>query len=499
MRKISETEFFWENPQMLGFTNPTRATVMVVKELIDNALDACEEVSVLPEIYLIVDGNDGLCTVICKDNGSGIPKPQVNVPKAFGELLYGSKFGVFKQERGQQGIGVSAAFLWSQKTSSEPVEVITRYYEDETGYRFLLSTKGKGKVVIKKVEEVDCDVGTAVRMTFQGSKRAKNQLLKYLEGVAIANPEANIHCSVFGEYVIFERSCLEPSRPAEEIKPHPHSADIGVIEELIASTGFRTVKSLLQNSFSGVGNNIKEIEQKVSFSLDISPKRLKKPQIKQLVDAIKSTKFRNPPKSCLSPLEDRLVLSLKRYNPKFVNRVTRNMVIVNGHPTIVEAAVAILPQSSPFSLIRLANKTPLVYDEGNCAIMKALKEINFRRYGFQVDENKMPLNTILVVHVCSTNVLFGNQAKTYIAPIDELVHEIKRAVQMCLNKASTYISKQEKKKMEDKKVEELYKVMDLLAEKVSEIVEQPKPDVVSIVAEACRKSEEEIIEVLNTR
>ena len=48
-----------------------------------------------------------------------------NVPLVFGKLLYGSKFGVRCQSRGQQGIGVSAVVLISQIKTGEHAFVRT--------------------------------------------------------------------------------------------------------------------------------------------------------------------------------------------------------------------------------------------------------------------------------------------------------------------------------------------------------------------------------------
>jgi len=41
-REISISEFFTRNRHLLGFDNPTRALMMVVKEAVDNALDATD-------------------------------------------------------------------------------------------------------------------------------------------------------------------------------------------------------------------------------------------------------------------------------------------------------------------------------------------------------------------------------------------------------------------------------------------------------------------------
>jgi len=45
-REISISEFFLKNRHLLGFDNPTRALMMVVKEAVDNSLDAAEEMKI---------------------------------------------------------------------------------------------------------------------------------------------------------------------------------------------------------------------------------------------------------------------------------------------------------------------------------------------------------------------------------------------------------------------------------------------------------------------
>ena len=49
-REISVSEFFLKNRHLLGFDTPAKALVTAVKEAVDNALDACEEAGILPEI-----------------------------------------------------------------------------------------------------------------------------------------------------------------------------------------------------------------------------------------------------------------------------------------------------------------------------------------------------------------------------------------------------------------------------------------------------------------
>jgi len=123
-REISIAEFFEKNKHMLGFDSGARGLVTAVKEAVDNALDATEEAGILPDIYVEITEVGDYYRLIIEDNGPGITKEQV--PKVFGKLLYGSRFHKREQSRGQQGIGISAAVLYSQLTSGKPAKITSR-------------------------------------------------------------------------------------------------------------------------------------------------------------------------------------------------------------------------------------------------------------------------------------------------------------------------------------------------------------------------------------
>ena len=101
-KAVSVAEFFERNRHLLGFDNKRKALLTVVKEAVDNAIDACEEARILPEVNVqILDMGNDRFRVVVEDNGTGIVKQQV--PIIFAKLLYGSKFNTLKQSRGQQG------------------------------------------------------------------------------------------------------------------------------------------------------------------------------------------------------------------------------------------------------------------------------------------------------------------------------------------------------------------------------------------------------------
>ena len=67
-----EMEFFTETEltNQMGF-GPRRWALALLKELIDNGLDACETAGIAPEI--VVEEDPVACTLSVQDNGPGLP------------------------------------------------------------------------------------------------------------------------------------------------------------------------------------------------------------------------------------------------------------------------------------------------------------------------------------------------------------------------------------------------------------------------------------------
>ena len=136
-REISVAEFFEKNRHLLGFDNKRKAILTVVKEAVDNSLDACEEAKILPEISVeLVEMSEDRYRVIVEDNGPGIVRKQI--PNIFAKLLYGSKFHTMKQQRGQQGIGISAAVLYAQLTTGRPAKITSKISPKDPAHYFEL-------------------------------------------------------------------------------------------------------------------------------------------------------------------------------------------------------------------------------------------------------------------------------------------------------------------------------------------------------------------------
>ena len=255
-REISIAEFFEKNKHMLGFDSGARGLVTAVKEAVDNALDAAEEAGIKPDIYVEITEVGDYYRVVVEDNGPGITKAQV--PKIFGKLLYGSRFHAREQNRGQQGIGISAAVLYSQLTSGKPAKITSRTKEsDQAEYFELVIDTDTNEPEIRDSEPTTWDRthGTRIELEMEANMRARQQLHQYIKNTAVVNPHARIELREPGidEPLKFERGTDQLPAETSEIRPHPHGVELGTLIKMIAATDSYSVSGFLQDEFTRVG------------------------------------------------------------------------------------------------------------------------------------------------------------------------------------------------------------------------------------------------------
>ncbi|TSD13402.1 DNA topoisomerase VI subunit B [Haloglomus irregulare] len=254
-RAISIAEFFDKNKHMLGFDSGARGLVTAVKEAVDNALDATEEADVLPDIYVEIEELDDYYRLVVEDNGPGITREQV--PKIFGKLLYGSRFGKREQNRGQQGIGISAAVLYSQKTSGKPAKITSKPRGGDARYFELIidTDTNEPEIDVDRGTTWERPHGTRIELEMEGNMRARQQLHDYIEHTAVVNPHARIELREPGldEPLKFERATDQLPAETAEIKPHPHGVELGTLKKMLAATDSYSVSGFLQEEFTRVG------------------------------------------------------------------------------------------------------------------------------------------------------------------------------------------------------------------------------------------------------
>ena len=490
-KEISVSEFFEKNKQILGFDSLTRALITSVKEPMDNSLDACEDAGVLPEILVKVEKVENTeYKVIVEDNGPGIVRKQV--PNVFARLLYGSRFHTRAQRRGQQGIGVSAVVMYGQLTTGKPARVRSKIPDEDAAYEceLILDTKKNRPETLKEDRVIwDRVQGTRFEINVKGKYvGGKQSIFEYLKGVAIVNPHAKItFIPPEGNTIVFERASEQVPPPTKEVKPHPEGVELGELLSMAKYTESLKMTSFMNTEFSRISYRVaREICDLAGVPPDLKPNELTLEQAGAILESIKKVKIMAPETDCLSPIGETLIRkglknvlgSLKAdfYAPP----VTREPRVYGGNPFIVEVGIVYgggLSKEDPVQILRFANRVPLMYQQGACAITQAIEAVDWRRYGLEQRGGQgIPFGpAIILVHVASTKIPFTSESKEAVANIPEIKEEIELALKACARKLKTHLNKAEKKGKTKVKFEIVQEIIPMIAQKSAKIVGKPVP------------------------
>ncbi len=473
-REASISEFFEKNRHILGFDSPQKSLFMIVKEALDNSLDACEEYQILPDIKVKIEKqSDDEYLITVEDNGPGIERKQV--PDVFGKLLYGSRFHSFKQSRGQQGIGITAAILYGQITTARPAYIKTKRAQDDVAYEFELGINVKeNRAQINYERPVIWDVtsGTVVAIPARAKYQTGRQSVwEYIRETAVANPNANFSFTdPDGRTLEIRRVVETPSKPGTAIKPHPLGLEIGEINSMSKSTHAETMMEFLKGDFNRVSDRIaEEILQKSGIRPEERPSEITLEQVRKLRDAFGQVKLMPPPTDCLSPLGHEFIIKgLKNVygesRPSHYSKpVVRPISIHNGNPFAVEAGLVYggdLRSDEPVRVVRLADKVPLLYQAGACAITRAVQEMDWRPYGLdQKSGQGIPFGpAVIFVHVYGIRIPFTSESKEAIASVDEITVEVTMALKSLGRSVKSFLGKKDRRK----KVYEKFRLVSLL-------------------------------------
>jgi len=500
-RDIAVSEFFLKNRHLLGFDNPRKALLTAVKEAVDNALDACEEAGILPEISVDIEQVEAnRFRVAVTDNGPGIVRSQI--PRIFAKLLYGSKFHRLRMSRGQQGIGISAAGMYGQLTTGQPTTILSRTGPRRPAHRLqvMIDTRRNQPTVVTD-EEVDwrpeffttgqgghtrrissSGHGTMVSILLEGNYiRGRLSVDEYLKQCAVVNPHLELHYRIKllnaeePGWIRFRRASTELPVQPREIKPHPHGVELGMLMQILKDAPQRTLKAALMENFCRVSSRVAdEICDRARLNPRTRPARIAQGEAEKLYTAIAQTRIIRPPTDCLSPIgEDQLLLGLKKeVKADFYTAVTRPPAVYRGNPFQIEVALAYarpgenpdLGAEDPVRVLRFANRVPLLYMSGACAMTRAVVSANWRNYGLNQPRNSLPLGPmVILVHIASVWVPFISESKEAVAHYPEILREITFALQECGRRLAVYLSRQRRQAEARRKMQHIEKYIPHLA------------------------------------
>jgi len=521
--EISAADFFYRNRDIAGFTNPARAIFSSIRELVENSLDAAEQLRKPPDIYVRLSYEDeekfeselesekkgegeaeeeaaetfetGVYKLRIEDNGSGVPAR--HIPAAFGQVLFGSKYKL-KQARGTFGLGGTMALLYGQITTHKPAYVVS-----STGgakiylYKLMVDIQRNRPIILDRKILLNKEGwrGTIVEFTLEGDfSKAMTRILEYLKQTALVNPYGNItFIDPKGRLYRFTRITTEMPPPPKETKPHPYGVDVETIQRLMRITPYRNMVNFMRYHFHRVGEiTAHRFLEFAGIGKTKDPRKLKPEEIVRLVHMMKRfDAFLAPDASCLSPLGGDLLKAgiLKELQPEFIAVSQRPPATYSGHPFIVEAAIAYggnIPKKNDFVLYRFANRIPLLYDEASDVSWRIIRAMNWRRYKVSPD---MPI--AILIHLCSTKVPYKTVGKEFIADRPEVKREILNGIREAARQLQHFLTKQEHVERERKRLSVFSKYLPKIAEFSTELAGKRKPPDITKLLKSVKKYEEE--------
>ncbi|MBI4151721.1 DNA topoisomerase VI subunit B, partial [Candidatus Woesearchaeota archaeon] len=401
----------------------------------------------------------------------------------FAKLLYGSKFHKLAQTRGQQGIGISAAVLYGQLTTGKPATIISKTGVGKKAVQMKLkiNTQTNNPDVLEEneIEWEEKEQGTRIEIDMEGAYlKGRQSVDEYLKETSIVNP----HCTIIftnpeANQIIFPRATDQLPPEAREIKPHPYGVELGRLIKMLETTTASTLQQFLTEEFVRVGaGTAKEICANASLLPSTKTKSMNRDLTENLLKGIQKTKIMAPPTECISPITaDLLEKGLrKEFNAEFYCSTTRPPAVYRGNPFIIEAALAYGGEQEGDSMVRVlrfANRVPLLYQQGACAITNAVQSTTWRLYGLQQSKNSLPIGPCtIVVHMSSVWVPFTSESKEALAHYPEIVKEIKLALQECGRKLGSFVNKKRRINEESKKRSYIEKYIPHVADALKEIV-----------------------------
>jgi DNA topoisomerase-6 subunit B len=263
-----------------------------------------------------------------------------------------------------------------------------------------------------------------------------------------------------------------------EIQPHPYGVELGVLMQMFRDTTARNLRSCLTGDFSRVSpRTAGEICERAGVAPKRRPSEITRDEAERIHGAIQKTKIMSPPTNCIAPIGEDLIERALRAEVKaaFYASISRRPAVYRGNPFLIEVGLAYggeLPAEESVTVYRYANRVPLQYQQGACAITKAVATTDWKSYQLQQPRGAAPVGPmLLMVHIASVWVPFTSESKEAIAHYPEIIKEIRLGLQDCGRKVATHIRKHRREADAAKKLAYIEKYIPQVAIGLQKILE----------------------------
>jgi DNA topoisomerase-6 subunit B len=134
-------------------------------------------------------------------------------------------------------------------------------------------------------------------------------------------------------------------------------------------------------------------------------------------------------------------------------------------------------------VLRFANRVPLLYQQGGCAMTHAIENVSWKTYSLSQPGGGVPTGPVaLIVHIASTNIPFTSESKDAVADVPEIVAEVELGLKEVGRKLRRYLSKKSALSERKEKEEIIRKLLPRISKKLAELLEREEPDINPVVA-----------------
>jgi len=193
-----------------------------------------------------------------------------------------------------------------------------------------------------------------------------------------------------------------------------------LLEELVEETDARTIRQFLINTFNSIGTDgADKIIKQSGLGTRQSPSRLKPKEIATLLHAM------------------------------------QNVNISEGQT---------------MEIIRFANRVPLQFQHGACAITQTVLQTNWRSYGLAQSRGSLPKGPVtLMVHIASVWVPFTSESKEAVAHYPEIQKELRLGLQSVGRKLGMFMRRRNRMKQQSDRRNIFLRYLGEVADAVSGI------------------------------
>jgi len=255
------------------------------------------------------------------------------------------------------------------------------------------------------------------------------------------------------------------TRPPAVYRGNPFQIEVGLVHggvapvhritrdalvEMLEESDARTLRQFLINTFNGMGpDGADKILAAAKVGTRVSPGRLKPANIDHLHHALKE---------------------------------------VN------------LSEGQTMNVLRYANRAPLQFQAGGCAITQTVMSTNWRSYGLSQSRNSLPSGPVTVmVHIASVWVPFTNESKEAVASYPEIQKELRLALQSVGRKLGMYLRRRMKVRHEGQRRNIFLRYIGEVATAVSRVNSADRDKLYEQLLEVAKKRTAEADVKLNDR